>query len=205
MERNVDKIKRLEHELGRYRKKVADQARETEKLRQKMADADAGSAQLSAMVDAVLTAVALEYGLHVTDEEASGEELGWRLSLPLVDVAELRRRYEIHARKNASGGVTIGVMERVTQQLMLDTLQVTLHQEFGFGYDRIKRLTDAWGKTYNQFHDALDGGTEADYWQEKLDRLLLDLLRDHQALIPFGERYPEIREITYGPRRAGKG
>ena len=95
--------------------------------------------------------------------------------------------------------------ERVTQQLMLDTLQVTLHQEFGFGYDRIKRLTDAWSKTYNQFHDALDGGTEADYWQEKLDRLLMDLLRDHQALIPFGERYPEIREITYGPRRAGKG
>ena len=84
-------------------------------------------------------------------------------------------------------------------------LQVTLHQEFGFGYDRIKRLTDAWSQTYNQFHDALDGGTEADYWQEKLDRLLLDLLRDHQALIPFGERYPEIREITYGPRRAGKG
>ena len=112
MERNVDKIKRLEHELGRYRKKVADQARETEKLRQKVADADAGSAQLSAMVDAVLTAVALEYGLHVTDEEASGKELGWRLSLPLVDVAELRRRYEIHARKNAAGGVTIGVMER---------------------------------------------------------------------------------------------
>lgn len=33
--------------------------------------------------------------------------------------------------------------ERVTQQLMLDTLQVTLHREFGFGYDRIKRLTDA--------------------------------------------------------------
>lgn len=98
MERNVDKIKRLEHELGRYRKKVDDQAKETEKLRQKVADADAGSAQLQAMVDAVLTAVALEYGLHVTDEEASGEEL--------------RRRYEIHARKNASGGVTIGVMER---------------------------------------------------------------------------------------------
>lgn len=112
MERNVDKIKRLEHELGRYRKKVADQAKETEKLRRKVADADAGSAQLQAMVDAVLTAVALEYGLHVTDEEASGEELGWRLSLPLVDVAELRRRYEIHARKNGSGGVTIGVMER---------------------------------------------------------------------------------------------
>ena len=28
MERNVDKIKRLEHELGRWRKKVADTAKE---------------------------------------------------------------------------------------------------------------------------------------------------------------------------------
>lgn len=59
-----------------------------------------------------------------------------------------------------------------------------------FGRPTCRR--SAWGRTYNQFHDALDGGTEADYWQEKLDRLLLDLLRDHQALIPFGERYPEI-------------
>lgn len=92
MERNVDKIKRLEHELGRYRKKVADQARETEKLRQKVADADAGSAQLQAMVDAVLTAVALEYGLHVTDEEASGEELGWRLYEGLLDRMRMDRR-----------------------------------------------------------------------------------------------------------------
>ena len=34
MERNVDKIKRLEHELGRWRKKVADTANENEKLRE---------------------------------------------------------------------------------------------------------------------------------------------------------------------------
>ena len=34
MERNVDKIKRLEHELGRWRKKVADTAKENEKLRE---------------------------------------------------------------------------------------------------------------------------------------------------------------------------
>ena len=40
----------------------------------------------------------------------------------------------------------IQASERVTQQLMLDTLQVAIHNEFGFGYDRIKKLTDAWGK-----------------------------------------------------------
>ena len=33
MERNVDKIKRLEKEIGRYQKKVADQAKEKERLR----------------------------------------------------------------------------------------------------------------------------------------------------------------------------
>lgn len=91
--------------------------------------------------------------------------------------------------------------ERVTRQLMLDTLQVTLHREFGFGYDGIKRLTDAWSACYNQFHDALDGGVEADYWQEKLDSLLRDVLKDHQPLIPFRERYPEIREVSYGGRK----
>ena len=91
--------------------------------------------------------------------------------------------------------------ERVTQQLMLDTLQVTLHSEFGFGYDRIMRLTNAWGKTYDLFHEALEGGNEADYWQVKLDRMLEEVIRDRQPLIPFEERYPELKEITYGPKK----
>lgn len=43
MERNVDKIKRLEHELGRWRKKVADTAKENEKLREALAQADVGN------------------------------------------------------------------------------------------------------------------------------------------------------------------
>lgn len=29
-------------------------------------------------------------------------------------------------------------VENTTQQLMLDTLQVTMHREYGWGYDRIK-------------------------------------------------------------------
>lgn len=56
MERNVDKIKRLEHELGRYRKKVADQAKETEKLRRQVADADAGSREPHFAVDSMMGA-----------------------------------------------------------------------------------------------------------------------------------------------------
>ena len=62
MERNVDKIKRLEHELGRWRKKVADTAKENEKLREALAQADVGNQETQALVDAVLTAVVLEHG-----------------------------------------------------------------------------------------------------------------------------------------------
>ena len=96
----------------------------------------------------------------------------------------------------------IQASERVTQQLMLDTLQIAIHNEFGFGYDRIKKLTDAWGETYNYYHDALNiKNMEADYLQECLDRELRYILKDNQDVIPFKERYPEIKEITYGSKK----
>ena len=93
MERNVDKIKRLEHELGRYRKKVADQARETEKLRQKVADADAGSAQLSAMVDAAIPAVQRESEApEALDTAAVERDIYRRLYEGLLDRMRMDRR-----------------------------------------------------------------------------------------------------------------
>ena len=105
-------------------------------------------------------------------------------------------------KQNQIRRMYVEAAERVTQQLMLDTLQVTLHEEFGWGYDRIKRLTDAWGSCYNHFHSALNiKDVEADYLQEILDRKLRDILKDHQELLPFRERYPEIKEITYERKR----
>lgn len=87
--------------------------------------------------------------------------------------------------------------ERVTQQLMMDTLQITLH-EFGWGYDRIMKLTKAWADAYNHYHDTLDvKNVEADVLRVHLDRELTDILKGNQDLIPFEERYPEIKEIAY--------
>lgn len=105
------------------------------------------------------------------------------------------------ARERAIRREYAAASERLTRQFLLDTLQVTLHTEFGFGYDRIMRLTDAWSKTYDLFHEALEGGNEADYWQVKLDRMLAEVIRDRQPLIPFEKRYPELKEITYGPKK----
>ena len=91
--------------------------------------------------------------------------------------------------------------ERITRQIMLDTLQVVLQREFGFGYDRIKKVTDKWGEYYGYYHDALTGGVESDVVQEHLDRALADVLKGHQELIPFEQRYEDIRKITYDKRR----
>lgn len=97
--------------------------------------------------------------------------------------------------------VLMQVTERITRQLMLDCTQIVLNREFGFGYDRLKKLADLLMEAYDQYHDAADGGVEADYWQEKLDRALLDIIQDKQPLIPFKQRYPEIKEIRYDKRR----
>ena len=102
------------------------------------------------------------------------------------------------AKQLAMRQALIEATERVTQQLMMDTLQIVLHNELGFGYDRIMRITKAWGSEYNHYHDVFNvKHAEADVLRVHLDRELADILKGHQNLIPFEERYPEIKEITY--------
>ena len=102
------------------------------------------------------------------------------------------------AKQLAMRQALIDATERVTQQLMMDTLQIVLHNELGFGYDRIMRITKAWGCEYNHYHDVFNvKHAEADVLRVHLDRELADILKGHQDLIPFEERYPEIKEIAY--------
>lgn len=116
MERNVDKIKRLEHELGRYQKKVTDQAKEIDELRKMLHQANAGMLETQTLVDAVLTAVVLEHGEQATDPDAPEKVLGWRLPLSRFSVRGLREKYELHARKDEEKGLYIlGVAERQTE------------------------------------------------------------------------------------------
>ena len=102
------------------------------------------------------------------------------------------------AKQLAMRQALIEATERVTQQLMMDTLQIVLHNELGFGYERIMRITKAWGSEYNQYHDVFNvKHAEADVLRVHLDRELADILKGNQDLIPFEERYPEIKEIAY--------
>lgn len=110
--RNVDKIKGLEKELGRYRKKVEDQQKEIDALRKNLGAAMNGNAEINKAVDAILAIVALKYGNPIEDDD-TGEELGWRLSLPLFSVAETLEKYEIRTRRDEkTQAYIVGVMEK---------------------------------------------------------------------------------------------
>lgn len=102
-ERNRDKVKRLEHELGRYQKKVG----ELMKINAQLARRADGVAEISMATDALLAQVAIIYGEDVIDED-TGLTIGMRLTLPKFDVRKVYRQYEVHARKDGDNYI-IGV------------------------------------------------------------------------------------------------
>ena len=110
--RNVDKIKSLEKELGKYQKKVAYQGKLLRKLRDELERSHAGAIQLQAAADGLLTAVALEFGEIVRDEE-TGAELGHRLTVPMFSLRERRQKYEVHARRDEEAKTyVLGIVPR---------------------------------------------------------------------------------------------
>lgn len=110
-ERNVDKIKRLEKELGRWQKKAADQREELEQLRQREAEAWQAVQETGRLLDGILCALAIDVGERATDPD-TGEALGWRLVLSGFALEELEKRYEVRARRDGEGRYVIGVAER---------------------------------------------------------------------------------------------
>lgn len=112
MERNTDKLRHLEQELGRYRKKVADQAKLENQLRGELHVVRRGVEETGKLVDATLAVTAVTYGETVRDEE-TGDILGYRLTIPPFSVAETLARYRVSARKDErTGDYIVGVMER---------------------------------------------------------------------------------------------
>ena len=116
MERNRDKIKQLEHELGRWKKRADDLSGEIKRLKEALGQAIAGNRETQSLVDAVLTAVVLAKGERATDPDDPGKKLGWRLILPRFSAKEMREKYEIHARRDKDGAYILGVSERSAEE-----------------------------------------------------------------------------------------
>ena len=101
-------------------------------------------------------------------------------------------------RKELERQIWTEVAERVTQQYMTDIIQITLNEELGLGYDTIMRVTEAWCENMKKYKRALNSkDPEADVAQEHIDRILTRIIRGKAKLMPFKERYPELREVKY--------
>lgn len=102
-----------------------------------------------------------------------------------------RRDAELDAAFNAGAAMAL--------QFATDTLQITIHQKDGWGYDRIMRLTHDWIDTQREYKPALDcRNPEADVRQEHMDRVLAEIISGKAELIRFPERYPNAKKIKYG-------
>lgn len=105
-----------------------------------------------------------------------------------------RRDAELDAAFNAGAAMAL--------QFATDTLQITIHQKNGWGFDRVMRLTKDWADTQREFKPALNcKDAAADVCQEHMDRVMAQIIRGKQELIPFAERYLELKKVTYGGRK----
>lgn len=105
-ERNRDKAKRFEHELGRYQKKVGELMEANAKLRKDVEGLD----QLRAVFDAWVIQIALAYGETVKDPD-TGEDIPRMkaLHLEMPKVNPLLGKYEIHQRVDEKNMMHIAV------------------------------------------------------------------------------------------------
>lgn len=90
--------------------------------------------------------------------------------------------------------------ERVARQFDIDTLQIALGRK-GYGYKRVMELCAVWKEVRAEYWQAIQSGPEQDVAQDRLQRELLQIAKDPKLMVPFEERYPEVKQPTYGRRR----
>lgn len=88
--RNIDQIKELKYELGRYQKKVSDQQRQIAELKAALDEAGKGMLEINCAIDSIMAETAIKFG----SEAGVG---AWELVLPLVSVLRNTRDYIVTA------------------------------------------------------------------------------------------------------------
>ena len=110
------------------------------------------------------------------------------------------------AKKAALNQALLDIGIECGKQQIMDYLTIALRDPnvVGsdiFGKERILKVFAAIEALDKEFVDAYTVGAEADYLQEKLDRMLREVYGD--ALIPFRVRQPHIRQPGYQKARKG--
>ena len=93
-------------------------------------------------------------------------------------------------------------VQLTTRQFMIDTLQIAIHETEGWGFERIMRLSQAWEKTRQEYHPAIDPRDPlCDVKQEHMQRAFRGICKGHMDVIPISGRYPYLKEVTYDRKR----
>ena len=111
--RNIDKIKDLEHELGRYRKKINDQSIQMADLEAKVRLFEEGARQTNVLVDALMAAVAQKYGIVVRGED--DEAIGYRLELDDFAVDRMMDRFQVSSQKRGTQYIIGAMLKEVKE------------------------------------------------------------------------------------------
>lgn len=102
------------------------------------------------------------------------------------------------ARIEAQKNEVMSVTEGITRQFDVDTMQIALNRAEGLGYDKIMNITRIWEDVRKEYHKALrPKDPEADVAQEHMDREMVRIIRGKAELIPFPNRYPDLKKVRY--------
>ena len=111
----------------------------------------------------------------------------------------MAKQSEYLKRREAEWNAVFNAGAAMAMQFAMDTLQMTMHQQEGWGYNRIMRVTHEWMETQREYRPALNcKDPAADVMQEHMDRVLAEIIGGKAELIRFPDRYPNAKKIKYG-------
>ena len=102
-------------------------------------------------------------------------------------------------RQNDHTNYVANTFRDIIQQFMIDTLQMTLHEDEGMGYDKITRISEEWEKKRREYYPAIDPKDPlCDVKQEHMQRVFRSICKKHpEQVLPFYDRYPRLKRVKY--------
>lgn len=113
---------------------------------------------------------------------------------------DLIKQLKERDRKTFSAGLYMGM------QIAADYFQIALRDpsvmgKDTFGRKRIEKINEKTMELDDYFNTAFSSHVEAERYQEEMDRLLREIYGDD--LVPFNERYPNLKNIKYDKPKKG--
>ena len=93
-------------------------------------------------------------------------------------------------------------IQLTTRQFMIDTLQLAIREEEGWGYDRIMRLCIRWENKRREYAPAINPKDKmCDVKQEHMQDVFKEICAPKKTEpVSFKERYPYLKDVRYDRR-----